>query len=199
MAIGTSLGAYFESPFHQEAGIETPPDTGDDNVLPPDSETQSNPPKEAKVIPVSDRFSKVKILTPDVLQGAEDRASQYFQDLVHAPYITQMRNPRNDNKEDLLSKTPEAIKSPALRIKGELYEGQSHGLALNDFQAKLTPEQFKDEATYKGFEEGFTTTHGRFIDRDEALKMALERDQIKDEVLPALTPDSTMLLSEDLK
>lgn len=66
MGIGTSLGAYFESPFHQEAGIDTPPDivkpkdTGDDNVLPPDSESQT---KSAAPQPVADMKTASPLVT----------------------------------------------------------------------------------------------------------------------------------------
>lgn len=66
MPIGTSLGAYFESPFHQEAGIETPQevtkpkDTGDDNVLPPDS---SQTVKSTEPQPVSDIKTSSPLVT----------------------------------------------------------------------------------------------------------------------------------------
>lgn len=49
MAIGTSLGAYFEDEFHHQAGMDTPPevvkpaDTGDDNVVPPSIPDPPNP------------------------------------------------------------------------------------------------------------------------------------------------------------
>lgn len=61
MAIGTSLGAFYESEFHHQAGIATPPpeikpkDTGDDNVIPPDdSMVPSKDDEAAKVLQVSD-------------------------------------------------------------------------------------------------------------------------------------------------
>lgn len=66
MGIGTSLGAYFESPFHQQAGIETPQevvkpkDTGDDNTLPPDQGTYDD---KAKIIPVSDMKTASPLVT----------------------------------------------------------------------------------------------------------------------------------------
>lgn len=53
MAIGTSLGAYFEDDFQHHAGVETipkakdgvikPKDTGDDNALPPDEGSYDQP------------------------------------------------------------------------------------------------------------------------------------------------------------
>lgn len=53
MGIGTSLGAFFETDFHHQAGIDDgvlkPKDTGDDNVAPPDDPKE---PDTAKVIPV---------------------------------------------------------------------------------------------------------------------------------------------------
>ena len=41
MGIGTSLGAYFESDFHHEAGIVTSKETGDNNVITPDQLDQN--------------------------------------------------------------------------------------------------------------------------------------------------------------
>lgn len=73
MAIGTSLGAYFEDAFHHQAGIDTPPevvkpgDTGDDNVSPP-VDTPTKEDKEAQVIPVAD----IKTSNPNITITDED-------------------------------------------------------------------------------------------------------------------------------
>lgn len=60
MAIGTSLGAYFEDDFQHHAGVETipkakdgvikPKDTGDDNALPPNEGSYD----QQRIIQVSD-------------------------------------------------------------------------------------------------------------------------------------------------
>lgn len=242
MAIGTSLGAYFESPFHHQSGIETPPDTGDDNVLPPDSETQSNPSKEAKVIPAMDS-SKFKSSSE-----IEDRRKEHFNSFPQSP---QMQNvfemgdgtmtALNPNFDDFIKsgetklgnelgvgdlnptlihpiadvrginktpfkiqlpdafggsvRSPERIKSAAMKIDGELYEAENHGMAINKYMDENPEKPFPK---WEDRDEGFTTTHGRFVSREKAFDLARERDQIRPEVLPALTPDSTMLLSEDL-
>lgn len=88
---------------------------------------------------------------------------------------------------------PETIRSPALEMDGELFEAQNHGMALNNFMNK-----YPNQPIPKDWKDGFTTTHGRFISREEAFDMAKDQGLIKPEVLPALTSESKMLLSEDL-
>lgn len=169
MGIGTSLGAYFDSPFHQQAGIETPQeivkpkDTGDDNALPPDPGTYD----QVKIMPIANITNSPNEVM-DGLEGSRSYPSGFAQ--------------------------PEQVRSAALRLKnGETYEDINHGMALNRildrYQQGALPEM----------EEGFTTSHGRFIGREAAMDMAQQRNQIKPEVLPALTSESKMLLSEDLK
>lgn len=76
MAIGTSLGAYFEDEFHHQAGIDTPPevmkpkkDTGDDNVAPPDPESQGRE-GDPKVLQVSSTSSTMPVGSPTEPAGA---------------------------------------------------------------------------------------------------------------------------------
>lgn len=192
MPIGTSLGAYYESDFHHQAGIETPPadevkpkDTGDDNVLPPDSDTQANPSGEAKVISAADIKSSnpyIKITRDDINTGI-GLALGFAGGGLHTktPYLS-----------------GERISSAALKYNNEIFEAPNHGIALNDIMEKY-PEESSFDKLMNTVKDGFTTTKGRFVSREEALDIAKKQNQIKDQVLPALDENSTVLLSEDLK
>jgi hypothetical protein len=104
-------------------------------------------------------------------------------------------NDRIKELQDIVSK-PESVKSAALQYKGETIEGVNHGDALNTIMSRQGGIPESDFAKIK---EGFTTTKGRFVSREEAFDIAKERDQIDQKTLDSLTAESKMLLSEDLK
>jgi hypothetical protein len=79
---------------------------------------------------------------------------------------------------------PEKIKSAALMHGDELYEDINHGMALNRILDSYPNAGMKD-----------TTTHGRFISREEAMGIAQSQRQINHPDIP----NYGMLLSEDLK
>lgn len=62
----------------------------------------------------------------------------------------------------------EKVKMAAVRIGGEVFTGQMHFMAME--QAKVALTNF-DELK-ETMEQGFVTTTGRFIDREEAGKLA---------------------------
>lgn len=61
------------------------------------------------------------------------------------------------------------IKSAALRSKdGKIYTGEYHGIIF----------QQEPKGILRNAEQGFITTDGKFVDRKEALKIAIENNQI---------------------
>jgi hypothetical protein len=84
---------------------------------------------------------------------------------------------------------PEAIKSPAsMHIpSGKIYEGPMHSFAWEDIQ-----KEFPDANWATDVEEGYTTTHDRFVDRDEGNAIALNANQVSKD------KDRPWLISEDL-
>ena len=78
----------------------------------------------------------------------------------------------------------EQIKEAAIEWEGVVYTGKRHNLILHDSSRPL--------GFLKSGKQGFITTEGRFVDRKEGAKIALESGQIKELNWP---PD---LYSEDL-
>lgn len=95
---------------------------------------------------------------------------------------------------------PERVKSAAIKYKGDTYEGLVHAFAMNEIEDKFGPN-----IPHKDLEEGFTTNKGRFISREEAFKLAKDKDQVRQPVLNAYPEGKApsghypSLLSEDLK
>jgi hypothetical protein len=70
-----------------------------------------------------------------------------------------------------------------------------HAFALDDIEKK-----YGVGIPGKDLEEGFTTSKGRFISREEAYKLAEKNEQIRQPILDATKDqDNAILLSEDLK
>jgi len=87
----------------------------------------------------------------------------------------------------------ERVGKAALRTdSGEVFEGHNHGDAFEKFQAK-----YPNETNFLNVDQGFTTSSGRFINRDEAFTLAKQMDQFKDKGIAPLKAFG--LLSEDLK
>lgn len=82
MGIGTSLGAYFETPLDHHAGNDTgvikPGDTGDDMVIPPDENPQAN---GSDTLEIADHpRSSWKNLSPEEQKDLADNSKKVFPD-----------------------------------------------------------------------------------------------------------------------
>ncbi len=67
----------------------------------------------------------------------------------------------------------ERIKASAVRYKGQIFTGQTHGDAL------LVLEEAFPDYRAREVEDGFVTSSGRYVDRTEAREIAKKNDQIK--------------------
>lgn len=77
----------------------------------------------------------------------------------------------------------EAIRSPAVRIDGDVHEGPNHGIAADDAEQRLGRPLKLDE-----IESGFTTTSGRFVDRDEAARIVGRSEPLQTGEFPKPEP-----------
>lgn len=214
MTIGTSLGAFYPdkmsfltSPYKDNNVIDpdtTPDLSGSDSI---DREKPNDPPVEVQV------GKKDEMPFPDNTNPDANFVNR-FGNLPPSGILNDLKKPTGDtvplvrkinmsmgdryvNKSNI-QELPfeETVSKAALQYKGELFEGKNHGFALGDIMDKHPDIDLKD--WQKDIKEGFTTSHGRFISREEAFDMARDKGQIDPKVLPALTADSKMLLSEDL-
>lgn len=67
----------------------------------------------------------------------------------------------------------ESIKAAALRYKGEIFTGPTHADAV------CVLEETYPDYRAREVEDGFVTSTGRYVDRDEALAIAQGKDQVK--------------------
>lgn len=74
-------------------------------------------------------------------------------------------------ENQIFESAPEEVKESALRYQGEVFTGLLHVHALDNLETKY-PNWQKDGGKV---EDGFVTNRGRFIDRDEADKLAREK------------------------
>lgn len=65
----------------------------------------------------------------------------------------------------------EKVAMPAIKARGRIFEDLNHGLADEAAERALGP------LTSSDLESGFTTTHGRFVSREEALEIANRNEQ----------------------
>jgi hypothetical protein len=69
----------------------------------------------------------------------------------------------------------EKVKEAAILIEGHIFTGQMHGIAFNKARATMPNfEQVKDS-----IEQGFVTTTGRFVSREEAGVLADNSGQLE--------------------
>ena len=68
----------------------------------------------------------------------------------------------------------EKIASAAVRFKGEIWTGTIHPEILARIQ------DVHPDWEYAGFEDGFVTSTGRFVDRKDAVEIANAAEQIRD-------------------
>lgn len=74
---------------------------------------------------------------------------------------------------------PEKIVAAAIRFQGELFLGRTHGQAILMMEKKYPQWQ---QMTDQPLEEGFSTTTGRFVDREEADEIATAAAQVDEEM-----------------
>lgn len=88
---------------------------------------------------------------------------------------------------------PEKIVTAAVEYNGEIFKAPIHAMALEELQ--MVHPEVQHDSQYKN---GFLTSAGRFVGRDEAAQIADLNDQIKAEVRDAAV-EGKGLYSEDLK
>lgn len=217
MTIGTSLGAFYPDKM---SFLTAPYKGGDNNVIDPDTtpdlsgtdnidiKKPNNPPVEVEVGKKDEMPfpNNTDVSTNFVNRFGNLPPSGILNDIKpqspDKPLIRKIADVRGIDKSPMLPdvyggggnlRIPESIKSAALKIDGELFEGENHGYALGKWMDKNPGKDIS-----KNWEDGFTTTNGRFVSREEAFDLAKQSNQIKPEVLPSLTHESTQLLSEDM-
>ena len=97
-------------------------------------------------------------------------------------------------KENSFEKQPEReeIKSTAILYKGEIFTGPTHGHAFGEL-LKSYPDCKSEEVMD---DDGFITTSGRYVAREEAVKIA----QAAKQIFPQKNkPDKEILSSEDVQ
>lgn len=175
MPIGTSLGAFYDDGFHQAAAQWNPDKYDADN----------------KMVQTPNQVDQNKQM--DKIEETELGGTP-VSDVIDINPMTVTEN----GVMPLLGgavKSPETVKSAALQYKGKTYEGQNHGYALSDIM------DAHGDVSMKDIKDGFTTSKGRFVSREEAFGIAKGRNQIDQKVLDSIPHDQdyNMLLSEDLK
>jgi hypothetical protein len=99
-------------------------------------------------------------------------------------------NPEKPNNPE---QEPESIKCAAVIVRGEVFEGRSHVEAVNKAIGKF-PDWM--ESPGDDTEDGYMTTHGRFVERKEGLEIARQAGQLED---PESKQRGANLTVEDLK
>jgi len=223
MSIGTSIGGWYED----EADHAMKTMSGkDNNIIDPeqtpdigtqDQNVETKPQPQAEVIPVGERYQtwpermvrsagEALTLPGDVYAGKINPLSQEGIERATDLAGVMVVGPRPGTVgSGITAKGPETIKSAAMKYKGEIFENQNHGMAFNDIMDK-----YPTEMSWHDIKDGFTTTHGRFISREEAFQLAAQKSQIDPKVMRAYKADDhgkfithegdePMLLSEDLQ
>jgi hypothetical protein len=90
----------------------------------------------------------------------------------------------------------ERIASPAVRFNDQIFTGINHPDAWNNLTNNIKPEEGTGAPV---IQEGFTTSSGRFLTRDEAWKLAEESKQTKPGASRVVEGQDVGLGSEDLK
>lgn len=96
---------------------------------------------------------------------------------------------------------PETISSAATKIRGEIYTGKTHVDAIEKFTKKTGMSEDDAFALVDKGEavDGFVTSGGRFVGRDEAAKIAKARDQINQDSPFVRKFPNAPLVAENLK
>ncbi len=72
----------------------------------------------------------------------------------------------------------ETISAAAIEYEGEIFRGRNHAEAIMEMEMKIPdyePNKVRD---------GFVTSTGRYVERDEALEIAKRQGQTKPSALP---------------
>jgi Inorganic Pyrophosphatase len=80
-------------------------------------------------------------------------------------------------KLSLGQKKPETIRAAATKLNGKIYEGKTHADAVNKFAAETGASDDDLGKAYQG--EGFVTDRGRYVDREEARRIAEKGSQVE--------------------
>ena len=82
-----------------------------------------------------------------------------------------------------MDKRMERIICAAIQIvkTGKVFYGHRHDQCLNSMNSELSWTMNRQEIAEVEKIQGFVTTEGRFVGREEALKIALENNQVIDE------------------
>lgn len=201
MGIGTSKGAYYDDEFHHAAAQWD--DKYDENVIHPNKMQVDRMLDDAELDPSTGMGIEVdyKVL-PDVGPSPLSQAVDNFKQQAAGPY----KPLKDTSPEDIdtainlgmafsggglkLGSAPEKIGKAALQYGDDIFEGTNHGMAFEKLM-----EKYKDIKDYGKVKDGFMTSNGRFVSREEAMEIAKSMDQLVDKGLP---PNVTGLLSEDL-
>jgi hypothetical protein len=184
MGIGTSLGNYYADSGEMAAV------TADKAMIQPSAKAQQDDNVQSDAWTQMMRTSQAN--TPQPISDIQIQGGKYK---ITDEDINQAMNLGMSFSGGGLStvgKEIEGVGKAALRTsKGDVIEGNTHGDAFEKYQ-----EKYPDDNTYKGIDQGFVTTNGRFVDREEAFKLATEAKQFIDKGIPPL--GSHGLLSEDI-
>lgn len=90
--------------------------------------------------------------------------------------------------------SPEKVTKAAIRVHGEIFTGKTHGEAMIQMEEKY-PDWLESKASV---EDGFITSTGRFINREEAGKIALDTGQIEHLEAEEKAESGSNLDSEDI-
>ena len=98
---------------------------------------------------------------------------------VSTPYIMKFRekSDKTTQQAEVVKSSGEKISASAVQYSGELFTGTLHSDVYNAIREKYP--QFDPELEWEKYKLGFVTTSGRFVNRDEALKIAERNDQLK--------------------
>lgn len=199
MGIGTSRGAFYQDEHHQ-AAEEWKGFTQDRGVITPEQLDQSRQMDAVQMqelggIEVKDQMPFPNNSNPD------SNFVNRFGSLPPSGILNDLKRPP-DNSPALVRRIgdkpedhPEMVDKAALQYGGKTYTGINHGYALQDI---MNEHGSSDNIDFKSVKDGFTTTTGRFVSREEAMDIAKAQDQIDQKVKGQMAPDSSMLLSEDL-
>lgn len=96
---------------------------------------------------------------------------------------------------------PEHVRTAAVIVRGRVFEGASHKMAVHVASLALDISAAAIWAELAREEQGFTTTRGRFVSRADAYAIAERRGQLRPHMLrrhtgPRVVPE---LHSEDLR
>jgi hypothetical protein len=122
-----------------------------------------------------------KLYPESAIKELEQKSQDYYENTLKTPKGYRWENGK------LVEDTPEKIQAAATRYGGKVYTGNvhfqsleaaaaDHGMDISQFIDKVNKEAGKTEATHDL--DGFVTTSGRFVTRQEARDIADRADQL---------------------